>query len=79
MKKLVLLTMLFSSSFSYAGILTFSGSITAPPCKVEITKTQKTSYKNTTNCVPVMKTTEKNIYKKNTKDIKGKILTVSYI
>ncbi|KJG55309.1 hypothetical protein UA38_20485 [Photobacterium kishitanii] len=79
MKKLVLLTMLFSSSFSYAGILTFSGSITAPPCKVEMEKTQRISYKNTTNCVPIMKITEKNIYKKSTKDIKGKIITVSYI
>ncbi|KJG09544.1 hypothetical protein C0W96_01185 [Photobacterium kishitanii] len=79
MRTLVLLTMLFSSSFSYSGILTFSGSVTSPPCKIEISKTQKIFYKNTTDCVPVMKTTEKNIYKKNTKDIKGKILTVSYI
>ncbi|WP_152625668.1 hypothetical protein [Photobacterium kishitanii] len=46
MKKLILLTILFSSPFSYAGILTFSGSVTAPACKVEIISTQKVTYKN---------------------------------
>ncbi|WP_160295905.1 hypothetical protein [Photobacterium kishitanii] len=45
MKKLILLTILFSSPFSYAGILTFSGSVTAPACKVEIISTQKVTYK----------------------------------
>lgn len=78
-KELVLLTMLFSSSFSYAGVLIFSGSVTVPPCKIEIINTQKLAYKSTTDCIPVMKTAEKNIYKKSTKDIKGKIITVSYI
>ncbi|PSU95234.1 hypothetical protein C0W80_18855 [Photobacterium leiognathi subsp. mandapamensis] len=79
MKKLVLLIMLFLSSASYAGTLIFSGSITAPPCKVEITNTKKIVYKNTVNCVPVMKKSEINIHKENKKDIKGKIVTVTYI
>ncbi|WP_394168019.1 hypothetical protein [Photobacterium piscicola] len=80
MKKIILLTILLSSPFSYAsGILTFKGSITAPPCKIEITNTQKVTYKNKKDCVPIIKTTEKNIYKKSTNDMKGKIITISYI
>ncbi|KJG55380.1 hypothetical protein UA38_20065 [Photobacterium kishitanii] len=79
MKKLILLTILFSSPFSYAGILTFSGSVTAPACKVEIISTQKVTYKNKKDCVPIIKTTEKSIYKRDTNTIKGKIITVSYI
>ncbi|WP_305372824.1 hypothetical protein [Photobacterium leiognathi] len=75
MKNLMLLSILFSAHVNASGVVTFSGSITAPPCEVETKKIKNVSYSNKKNCMPIIKTTER----KNTNDLKGKIVTITYI